>query len=62
MDKNKKLKKAIKSFEKQIKIHKRKIIEYEGKDEFMRKYWGGEISGFKIKKEKLLSKLSKKRR
>ena len=59
MGKKKKIEKAIKSLEKQIKKHKEKILEYEGKKDYLKDYWEGEIKSFKKKKEELKEMLRK---
>jgi len=59
MGEKKKIKKAIKSFEEQIKKHEKKISEYEGKKDYLKEYWKREISGLKKKKEKLEKRLDK---
>ena len=44
MGKEKRIAKAIQSLEKQIKIHKNKIADYSGKDEYLIDYWEKEIT------------------
>jgi len=56
MVKKKKLIKAIKSFEERIKEHQRKILEYQGKKDYLEGYWKGEIERFEKRKEKRLNK------
>lgn len=59
MGKKKKIKGAIESFEKQIKEHEKKILEYGGKKNYLKDYWRKEITAYKKKKEKLEKKLRK---
>ena len=60
MGKKKKIEKAIKSLERQIKKHKEKILEYQGKKDYLKDYWKGEIKNYKQQIEKLKKKLEKK--
>lgn len=43
MGKKKKIEKAIQSLRKQIKIHKKKIADYSGNNEYIIDYWEKEI-------------------
>jgi hypothetical protein len=59
MGKNRKIKKAIQSLQRRIDEHKQKIAEYQGKNEFVMKYWEKEIETYekqKTEKEKRLKK------
>ncbi len=59
MGKNKKIKKAIKSFEEQIKKHEKKISEYGGKKDHLKEYWKKEIKDFERQKKKREKELCK---
>jgi bifunctional UDP-N-acetylglucosamine pyrophosphorylase/glucosamine-1-phosphate N-acetyltransferase len=56
----KKIEKAIRSFEEQIRKHERKIFEYKGKKDYLGQYWGGEIKNYKRQIKELKKKLEKK--
>ena len=60
MVKKKKIIKAIKSFEKRIEEHKKKIAEYAGEESYLRKYWEGEIDNYGQQIKKREKKLGKK--
>ena len=59
MGKKKKIKKSIKSFEKQIREHEKKMLKYGGKKDYLKSYRKEEIKGFKKKKERLEKRLRK---
>jgi hypothetical protein len=60
MGRNKKLKKAIKSFEKQIAKHEEKIKSYDGLKDTLIPYWEGEIERMENEKAGREKKLRRK--
>ena len=61
MGKNKKIKKSIKSFGKEINKHEKKLENYKGKNYALREYWKKEIESMKKQKKKKEEKLDKEK-
>ncbi|MEK6878177.1 MAG: hypothetical protein AABY22_01140 [Nanoarchaeota archaeon] len=59
MSRKRKIRRSIESLEKQKEIHEKKIEEYDGKKDFLKEYWGGEIRRFDKKIEEQRKKLKK---
>jgi hypothetical protein len=59
MASKRKIKKAIKSFDKRIEEHHNKINSYDGRDDTLIEYWEKEIKGYEKQKQNKKEKLEK---